>query len=141
MRRMGVLLRGMPALALAALAQAAPAAPCGAALAGTPRIVEDGGYAIAYVTRPDPVIVGAHFVVEFAVCPRAGAAAPHAVRIDAAMPEHRHGMNYRPAVTATAPGTYRAEGMLFHMPGRWDIAFDVVVGGRSERLTSTLRVE
>ena len=46
---------------------------------------------------PDPIAVGQHFVVDFAVCPRGGAAAPQAVRVDANMPEHRHGMNYRPA--------------------------------------------
>jgi hypothetical protein len=85
-------------------------------------------------------MLGKHFALETIVCTKPGAA-PKSLRVDAQMPEHRHGMNYRPAVTATAPGTYRAEGMLFHMPGRWDIAFDVVVGGRSERLTSTLRVE
>jgi hypothetical protein len=129
-------------LAVAALARAAAAAgPCGATLAGAPRTVEDARYTIAYVTVPDPVVVGAHFVVDFAVCPRAATPVPQEVRIDATMPEHRHGMNYRPVVSATAAGVYRAEGMLFHMPGRWDLAFDVVAGTRSDRLTSTLRVE
>jgi len=127
---------------VSALAPAAAAAdPCGAALAGTRRTVEDSRYTIAYVTAPDPVVVGAHFVVDFVVCPRGGAPAAQSVRIDAAMPEHGHGMNYRPGVTTTAPGVYRAEGMLFHMPGRWDLAFDVVAGSRTDRLTGTLRVE
>ena len=36
---------------------------------------------------------------------------------------------------------FRAEGLLFHMPGRWDVTFDVDAGGRTERLTSTLQLE
>jgi len=50
------------------------------------------------------------------------------------MPEHRHGMNYRPEVKPLAPGRWRAEGLLFHMPGKWEFVF--VVDG--ERMTSAL---
>jgi hypothetical protein len=45
--------------------------------------------------------------------------------VDAQMPEHRHGMNYRPTVSATGNGRYVAEGLLFHMPSRWQLRFDV----------------
>ena len=38
-------------------------------------------------------------------------------------------MNYRPVVTARPVGaSYRADGLMFHMPGRWDLTFDVVAG-------------
>jgi hypothetical protein len=133
----------LPALlAAAALATSAHAAgTCGGSLAGHAHAIESSRYVVAYVTAPDPVSVGQHFTVDFAVCPRGDVAAPQSVRIDATMPEHRHGMNYRPGVTVTSPGVYRAEGMLFHMPGRWDVTFDVVTASRTERLTSTLRVE
>jgi hypothetical protein len=50
-------------------------------------------------------------------------------------------MNYRAGVTVVKPGTYRAEGLLFHMPGRWDLTFDVVSGNSVERLASVIRVE
>jgi hypothetical protein len=36
---------------------------------------------------------------------------------------------------------YRAEGLLFHMPGRWDLTFDIDAPGRVERLTSVLKLE
>ena len=36
---------------------------------------------------------------------------------------------------AEGDGRYRAEGLLFHMPGRWEVAFDVRAGEESERLT------
>ena len=40
------------------------------------------------------------------------------------MPAHRHGMNYRATVSTLSPGVYRAEGLMFHMPGRWRVIFD-----------------
>ena len=91
---------------------------CGETLVGARTTVENSGYTIVFTTAPSPVEVGKHFTVDFAVCPRAGATKPQAVRVDANMPEHRHGMNYRPRVTTTAPGVDRGEGLVFHMPGR-----------------------
>lgn len=115
--------------------------PCGSTLPGDKRVLENARYQIAYRTDPQVVPVGAHFVVDFAVCPRGKAAVPSAVRVDANMPDHRHGMNYRPVVTKVSPGMYRAEGLLFHMPGRWDLTFDIVTGNTTQRLASTLRAE
>jgi YtkA-like len=117
------------------------AAPCGSTLPGDKRLLENARYQVAYRTEPQTVPVGTHFVVDFAVCPRGKAAAPTAVRVDANMPDHRHGMNYRPQVTTIGPGVYRAEGLLFHMPGRWDLTFDIVAGNATQRLASTLRIE
>jgi hypothetical protein len=57
------------------------------------------------------------------------------------MPEHRHGMNYRPTVVKGGDGVYVAEGMLFHMPGRWQLLFDVERDGRVERLSTDMELE
>jgi hypothetical protein len=130
------------ALFSAALSAAACAAqPCGGDLGGTRHLIENARYAVAYTTAPDPIHVGQHFVVEFAVCARDGAKPADSVRVDANMPEHKHGMNYRPGVTTVRPGTYRAEGLLFHMPGRWELTFDVVAGNTTERMSETIRLE
>ena len=46
-------------------------------------------------------------------------------------------MNYRPAVTLKgASGT--AEGLLFHMPGRWQLILDVRGAAGREKLTADL---
>jgi len=119
---------------------AAHAHACGESLGAAATHVESSAYAVAYRTVPAPVVVGQHFAVDFAVCPRGGAGAPREVRIDASMPAHRHGMNYRPRIVRAADGTYRAEGLMFHMPGRWDLTFDVVAGNAVERLASPLDV-
>jgi hypothetical protein len=129
------------AVGVAAVAIAGNALGCGESLRGDRRTIENSRYAITYITEPAAVAVGRHFVVDFVVCPRAEAPAPQSVRVDANMPEHRHGMNYRPAIVRMPTGTYRAEGMLFHMPGRWDLTFDIVAGNRMERLIGTMRVE
>lgn len=51
------------------------------------------------------------------------------VTIDADMPEHLHGMMTKPQVLrATSPGTFRVDGMKFHMPGWWVITLDVSKG-------------
>lgn len=53
--------------------------------------------------------------------------------IDSWMPHHRHGMNVAPQVSPDGPGRWRAEGMLMHMSGLWEIDVDLMRGGRSER--------
>ncbi|MFI4855993.1 MAG: FixH family protein [Phycisphaerales bacterium JB065] len=56
--------------------------------------------------------------------------------VDAGMPQHAHGMTVRPQATpAAADGLFRVDGMLFHMPGAWDLTIDVVDGPYTERVT------
>lgn len=93
---------------------------------------------VMFRTVPEAIEIGRHFSVEAVVC----ATPPtQGLRVDARMPEHRHGMNYRPTVAATGPGRYVALGMMFHMPGRWQLVFDVERGGRTERLATDILLE
>jgi len=93
---------------------------------------------VMFRTLPEAIEIGRHFSVEAVVC----ATPPtRGLRVDARMPEHRHGMNYRPTVAAVGPGRYVAEGLMFHMPGRWQLLFDVERGGRTERLAIDILLE
>lgn len=103
--------------------------------------VDTPGHRLALATEPRVVRPGAFFAVLLAVCPRDEKATVESVRIDAHMPEHRHGMNYTPRVVAAGPGQYRSEGFMFHMPGRWEFVIELRGGGRSERATLSRRVE
>ena len=133
---------GATALAgLLALGACAGARACGEALRTPTDRVANARYEIVFAAMPAPIAVGKHFALDIAVCPREGAPAPTALRVDAVMPEHRHGMNYRPEVIARGAGAYRADGLMFHMPGRWDIVFDLVTGDGTERLTATRVLE
>ncbi|MBM3987393.1 MAG: hypothetical protein FJ294_05495 [Planctomycetes bacterium] len=53
--------------------------------------------------------------------------------VDAAMPEHGHGMNRVPRVTRLGDGHFLVEGMYFHMTGRWELYLDVTHGALTER--------
>ncbi|MBK7080614.1 MAG: hypothetical protein IPH55_07620 [Betaproteobacteria bacterium] len=91
---------------------------CGEALRGTTGRAENARYEIVFAAVPAPPLA-----------------------VDATMPEHRHGMNYRPTVVARGTGIYRADGLMFHMPGRWDLLFDLVTPAGTERLTATVLLE
>lgn len=125
---------GLPA---AALAQGAGA--CGSGIAGAQRI-ENPRYVVAFAPQPAHWALGRHFALEFEVCPKAGAPLPDQVRVDARMPEHGHGMNYRPSLQAKGPGRWRAEGLMLHMAGRWELSFEWRQGDRTERLTQDLQL-
>jgi YtkA-like len=129
------------ALALATLAGSSAALACGEGLAGPTRQIEDAQAVLVFRTVPDPVMVGRHFGIDFTVCPRGQAAPPEEVRVDAHMPEHKHGMNYKPGVTPLGQGRYRAEGLMFHMPGRWELMFELRGAGVPVRLVQTLQVD
>ena len=122
------------ALAGVALLVISPAALACELPGGTAQALKSSTYTVLY--RTAPLKVGEHFAVDFVVCP-----GPESVRVDAWMPEHRHGMNYLPDVRAQGGGRYRAEGLMLHMAGRWELVFEVRSAGRTERLAQSLRLE
>ncbi|MBI3856677.1 MAG: FixH family protein [Planctomycetes bacterium] len=91
-----------------------------------------GGYTVTLEASPDPIPMNQLFDLTIRVASKGGAPAP-AVEVDARMPAHGHGMNRVPKVTRQADGSYKAEGMLFHMPGHWELYVDLSQGGKTER--------
>ena len=123
-----------------ALALIGAASLCGNALACelAPGVrVESERLALSYRTIPSKIAVGEHFVLVFGFCPQKKFKTSDEIKVNAHMPDHRHGMNYRPSVTALGEGKYRSEGWLFHMPGRWEFVFEL----GAERLTDSVRIE
>src|SRR3954471_16042852 len=84
--------------------------------------LESARYTLAY--KMSEVAVSRHFTMDVGACAKSGAA-PQALKVDAQMPEHRHGMNYRPEVKPVSPGLWHVEGLMFHMPGKWQLAFEI----------------
>jgi hypothetical protein len=116
----------------------AVAQTCSADIPGGTKL-QSPHYLIAYRPAPTPIPMGRHFTLDLVVCARDGAADPAGISVDANMPEHRHGMNYKTVVKPLGGGRYRAEGLMFHMPGRWELQFDVRNGnGESVRVTDTV---
>ena len=111
------------------------AAACVPALEGTR--LESSRYVVAFQATPE---VGKFFALEIAACSKPGSPAPENLKVDAHMPEHRHGMNYAPAVKQTAPGRWRAEGLMFHMPGKWEFVFELRAAGKTDRMASAFHL-
>jgi cytochrome c peroxidase len=99
--------------------------------------LESARYVLAYT---ESIEVAKHFALEVSVCAKPGHPAPESLKVDAHMPEHRHGMNYAPSMKALGSGRWRAEGLMFHMPGRWEFVFEIRAAGSNDRLISSTQV-
>ena len=113
---------------------ASRALACTPALEGTK--LESERYVLSY--RASGIAVGKHFSIDISVCSKADHSDPESLKVNASMPEHGHGMNYAPVVTKVGPGRWRADGLMFHMPGKWELVFELRAGGKSDVLKSTL---
>jgi len=101
---------------------------------GTGLVVFSDHYLIAFRPEPLRIEVGQPFSLLFNVCAKSGSPG-ELLAVDAQMPDHKHGMNYRPTIVPGGDGRYRVDGLVFHMPGHWELSFDVRAGEESERLT------
>lgn len=129
------------AIAVAVLVSPGVAVACTPALDGKPQAtLQSEGHAVALRTVPEKIAVGKPFSVEVAVCGKSPATIER-VAVDAHMPDHRHGMNYKPRMQAGEAGRHKAENLLFHMGGKWEILIDVRSGGKTDRLAWTLQVD
>jgi hypothetical protein len=63
------------------------------------------------------------------------------LQVDAVMPEHDHGMNTKPKTSANPDGSFTVAGMLFHMPGHWELYCDVTREGVTERAQFDVELE
>jgi hypothetical protein len=106
-------------------------------IAGT-RLTEGG--TVLVVRFPDgKVKVGQPFAVELIACAADGRPVRFA-RVDAWMPAHGHGMNYRPTKKTLGDGHRRYDGFLFHMPGTWELRADIVTDNGRARFRLPIKV-
>jgi hypothetical protein len=96
---------------------------------------------IAYRWQPEELKVGYFFAAEVIACRAPKAEPVRTIVLDAQMPAHGHGMNYRPAVAETGPGRFRFTGLMLHMPGTWRLTFDLFQGDRRTRLTREITLK
>ena len=87
---------------------------------------QGGTFEVVYETEPSPIPLSEDFVLRTRVSDTRGIWVEDAtLTVDAEMPTHEHGMNTIPITTYVGDGWYETSGMLFHMPGPWEITFDV----------------
>lgn len=111
------------AAAPAAFAACPPAAADGTSL-------QTGPVQLAWRAEPLKLSTGQPFSLQLQLCP----ASAVLTRVDATMPEHRHGMNYKPSLQDLGAGRWRVDGLLWHMAGRWELRFDVQQDGSTHTL-------
>lgn len=115
------------------VATAAQACPLPSAAGGEQRIAQ-AGIELAWQAEAGRLAVGQPFALRVQICP----ASAKLLQVDATMPEHRHGMNYRPSVKPLGDARWHVEGLLWHMAGRWELAFEVDAGGERQWLRQSI---
>lgn len=74
-------------------------------------------------------------------CRVKGGGEVRSLRVDAAMPAHGHGMMTQSVTTFQDDGWFITTGMILHMPGEWDLYFDVDTGEAIERAQVTFTLQ
>jgi len=102
-----------------------------------------GGSAVSALVRTETAIsVGEAFAVDIELCADEKVVL---LDVDATMPTHGHGMNYKPELGArvgtASGGRYRAEGLLFHMPGEWEWSIKIRVAEKQQTLKALTVVQ
>lgn len=93
------------------------------------------GVALAWRVHDDgPADAAPPLATPFALHVRLCPPQAELLAVDATMPAHRHGMNYRPSLQALGGGRWRVDGLLWHMPGTWALRLEVRLDGRAQVL-------
>lgn len=126
--------------------EADPAAP-----QRTQRLSNAGRYTVCYTTTPQPIPLNQPFDMQVWIYEGDGTAQLSTnviLQVDAGMPAHHHGMNVKPQLVALngppvqdllpghgamSDGRFEVRGMLLHMPGSWELRFDIRHGAIMER--------
>ena len=120
-----------------------PAVPAPARLAKM--LCSNGAtYGIDILSVPDAIPLGDLFEIDLQVregCRSGPPAETAGLEVEAIMPGHGHGMNTHSRVAPLGSGRFLVTGLRFHMPGRWEIHFDVVRGGVLERAQTEVALE
>ena len=122
-----------------------PPAPLSAAAALPPSICSNGAtFRVDVVAAPAPLPLGQLFDLEVRLadgCEGTRALDGVTLRADGVMPGHGHGMNTQTRVSPLGDGRYAVSGLRFHMPGEWEVHFDVIRGKTLERAQAAVTVE
>lgn len=101
----------------------------------------DGTYVVRFHPRVDAIPLNQPFSLQVQIVPqRKDATDGITVSVDAAMPQHGHGMNTTPLIEPLGDLRFEVTGMLLHMKGFWEVYFDVSRKGVTERAQVRFRL-
>ena len=91
-------------------------------------------YIIEWKTIPANISVNEYFQMEFLVKePMKPINYPVDLLVDAGMQAHNHGMHTKPITKRVDKQHFISEGMLFHMPGEWQVELEISRGIMKEK--------
>jgi hypothetical protein len=137
----GLVLAGVLVLAGSNRAVALPTpAPAASPLPGdTERWSEKRLFEVRYESTPSPVPLLTLHTWTITITDAAGAPVRGAnVLVLGGMPAHSHGLPTTPVVRELGDGRYRVEGLKFHMPGAWVVAFRIKAPGGTDSVSFAL---
>jgi len=110
-----------------------------------PGTTSNGGlYYVAYLLPGGEVPLNEEFSIELRIvdaASRSSVVEGAEVAVDARMPDHGHGMKQSARVVRREDGSFLVEGLLFHMPGYWEVYVDVSRGAVTERAQFGIELE
>jgi sugar lactone lactonase YvrE len=102
-------------------------------------------FQLKVLSAPSPIPLGALFDLEVGLregCGAGGRPVEGAtLRVEAVMPGHGHGMNTHPRSAPLGEGRFLVSGMRFHMPGEWEVHFDLIRDAVLERAQAMVAVD
>lgn len=118
-----------PSLLLLCLFQAAHAVEPGPVLTGTTA----EGTRIEIYSELNPLTINRIHTWYIRILNSRGEHLQAQMSISGGMPEHDHGMPTAPQITSQLEnGDYQLEGMRFHMPGLWQLLFELTIDGNPQ---------
>lgn len=98
---------------------------------------KQGRYQFELTLKPENPRVGELFEVETRVTDAKTGEAVQGLdlKVDATMPDHRHGMMTRPVHKELGQGRYHSQGMKLHMSGRWEFRVDAHGQGQEDSVS------
>jgi len=101
---------------------------------GMPKLSVQGAYKVSVSSELDPIAINHIHSWTLHVETATGQAVDNArITVDGGMPTHSHGLPTAPEVTQSmGNGDYLVEGMMFQMPGHWQVNFDISAGDQSD---------
>ena len=97
-------------------------------------------WAVQVLLQPETVPLNAPFDAIVSVCGKPDVL-PTRLTFDAAMPAHKHGMNYEPKLAQIGTHRVKVENLVFHMPGIWRIEVTVYEGQTPHRFTHDMALK
>ena len=102
---------------------------------------QDGLFEVTYTTTPNPLPLNDYFDMAVTLTEAEVSTDELVLGVDAKMPEHNHGMNVLPEFEMGGRGKLAVKGMLFHMPGHWEITVQVTRGETSDSVIFNVYLE